>query len=286
MGVPVTAILGLGREVGDAIARRFSETGHSVLAADPSAERLATARNAVPDDVILHHGELFTRLGLRNAFTAAIEGFGRIDNAVIIPELEAPDTLLDFSTEKFDKAIAKSIRGTALALQVFAERIAEQEDLPTVGVERLRQKGTITFVLSYSAIASMPGQFTETISQGGVLGVMRAGAVDGLSIGYHVVKAESDRLSGTRRLIEVDLWEISVVTFPMLPAARVSAVKRGARPTTREFERWLMRDAGFSRMEARTIVHRGFKALEPRDAAAGDQALARAFRAASRLFTH
>ncbi|MFN4355977.1 HK97 family phage prohead protease [Parvibaculum sp.] len=119
-----------------------------------------------------------------------------------------------------------------------------------------------------------------------VLALMRAGAVDGLSIGYHVVKAESDRASGTRRLIEVDLWEISVVTFPMLPAARVSAVKRGTRPTTREFERWLMRDAGFSRMEARTIVHRGFKALEPRDAATGDQALARAFRAAARLFTH
>ncbi|MFN3626695.1 HK97 family phage prohead protease [Parvibaculum sp.] len=119
-----------------------------------------------------------------------------------------------------------------------------------------------------------------------VLALMRAGAVDGLSIGYHVVKAGTDRASGTRRLIEVDLWEISVVTFPMLPAARVSAVKRGTRPTTREFERWLMRDAGFSRMEARTIVHRGFKALEPRDAAAGDQALARAFRAAARLFTH
>ena len=119
-----------------------------------------------------------------------------------------------------------------------------------------------------------------------VLALMRAGAVDGLSIGYHVVKAESDRASGTRRLIEVDLWEISVVTFPMLPAARVSAVKRGGRPTTREFERWLMRDAGFSRMEARIIVDRGFKALAPRDAATGDQALARAFRAAARLFTH
>ena len=84
MGEPVTAILGLGREVGDAIARRFSETGHRVMAADPSAERLTTARNAVPEDVVLHHGELHTRLGLRNAFTAAVEGFGRIDNAVII----------------------------------------------------------------------------------------------------------------------------------------------------------------------------------------------------------
>ncbi|MEQ8379539.1 HK97 family phage prohead protease [Parvibaculum sp.] len=127
---------------------------------------------------------------------------------------------------------------------------------------------------------------TDVMRAREVLALMRAGAVDGLSIGYHVVKAESDRASGARRLHEVDLWEISVVTFPMLPAARVSAVK-GTRPTTREFERWLMQDAGFSRTEARTIVHRGFKALPaPREAgSASDQALARAFRAAARLFT-
>lgn len=58
-----------------------------------------------------------------------------------------------------------------------------------------------------------------------VLSLMRAGAIDGLSIGYHVVKAQSDKKTGLRRLMEVDLWEISVVTFPMLPGARVSAVK-------------------------------------------------------------
>lgn len=178
MGIPVTAILGLGREVGDAVARRFSETGHHVIAADPNAERLATAKNAVPDDVIFHHGEIYTRLGLRNAFTAALEGFGRIDNAVIIPEIEEADTVFDFAKDKFDKAMAKSTRGAALALQVFAERIALQDDLPSVGVERLRQKGTVTFVLSYSAIASMPGRFTESVSQGAVLSVMRAGAIE------------------------------------------------------------------------------------------------------------
>ncbi|KCZ91870.1 SDR family NAD(P)-dependent oxidoreductase [Hyphomonas johnsonii] len=178
MSEPVTAILGLGREVGDSIARRFSEQGHRVLAADPNPERLATARSAMPDDVILHQGELHTRLGLRNAFTAAIEGFGRIDNAVVIPQLEEPDTLMDFSAEKFDKAMARSIRGSALALRVFAERIIEQDDQPVAGVERLRQKGTVTFVLSYTAIASRPGIFSESIAQGGVLDVMRAGAIE------------------------------------------------------------------------------------------------------------
>lgn len=122
-----------------------------------------------------------------------------------------------------------------------------------------------------------------------VLSLMRAGAIDGLSIGYHVVRARTDAKTGLRRLIEVDLWEISVVTFPMLPAARISAVKAGARPSTREFERWLTQDAGFSRSEARTIIVAGYKALQPmRDARAGDAALdaemANAFRAAARIF--
>jgi uncharacterized protein len=58
-----------------------------------------------------------------------------------------------------------------------------------------------------------------------VLALMRAGALDGLSIGFRTVEGRSDPKSGVRRLSRVDLWEISVVTFPMLPEARVSAVK-------------------------------------------------------------
>lgn len=55
--------------------------------------------------------------------------------------------------------------------------------------------------------------------------LMREGAVDGLSIGFRTTKAATERGSGRRLLHEVDLWEISVVTFPMLPAARIGAVK-------------------------------------------------------------
>jgi HK97 family phage prohead protease len=60
-----------------------------------------------------------------------------------------------------------------------------------------------------------------------VLSLMRAGALDGLSIGYRTVRGRSDRKAGIRQLLEVDLWEISVVTFPMLPEARIEAVKGG-----------------------------------------------------------
>ena len=46
----------------------------------------------------------------------------------------------------------------------------------------------------------------------------RAGAMDGLSIGFRSVRAR--REGRLRVLVEVDLWEVSLVTFPMLPGAR------------------------------------------------------------------
>ncbi|WP_421724243.1 HK97 family phage prohead protease [Bauldia sp.] len=66
---------------------------------------------------------------------------------------------------------------------------------------------------------------TDVVKAREVLSLMRAGALDGLSIGYRTVRGRTDSKTGLRRLIEVDLWEISVVTFPMLPDARVAAVK-------------------------------------------------------------
>jgi HK97 family phage prohead protease len=72
------------------------------------------------------------------------------------------------------------------------------------------------------------GQLTTGVARAReVLSLMRAGALDGLSIGYRTVRGKTDRKTGNRSLIEVDLWEISVVTFPMLPEARVSHVKAG-----------------------------------------------------------
>jgi hypothetical protein len=52
--------------------------------------------------------------------------------------------------------------------------------------------------------------------------LLAAGAIDGLSIGYRTLKAQRDG-KGQRLLAEVELWEVSLVTFPMLPEARVSA---------------------------------------------------------------
>ena len=52
--------------------------------------------------------------------------------------------------------------------------------------------------------------------------LIAAGAIDGLSIGYRTVKATKND-KGQRLLTELELWEVSLVTFPMLPSARVAA---------------------------------------------------------------
>ena len=62
----------------------------------------------------------------------------------------------------------------------------------------------------------------------------RAGALDGLSIGFRAAKARRD--GRLRVLTQVELWEVSLVTFPMLPGARfrvASTVRNADEPSMR-----------------------------------------------------
>lgn len=68
------------------------------------------------------------------------------------------------------------------------------------------------------------------------LSLLKQGALDGLSIGYRTEIDRKDPETGLRRLERIDLWEISLVTFPLLPQARVRSVKAalaGYGPRTR-----------------------------------------------------
>jgi hypothetical protein len=53
-------------------------------------------------------------------------------------------------------------------------------------------------------------------------------ALDGLSIGFRTVFSNRDKASGVRRLHRIDLWEVSLVTFPMLANARIDRLKAEA----------------------------------------------------------
>lgn len=96
---------------------------------------------------------------------------------------------------------------------------------------------------------------------------LKAGALDGLSIGFRTKRARQGTKPGEprRTLEELDLVEVSVVTFPANPRARVGNVKATDIRTIRQFE-GLLRDVGFSHAAAKAIAADGFKALsEPRD---------------------
>lgn len=113
-----------------------------------------------------------------------------------------------------------------------------------------------------------------------VMSLMKAGALDGLSIGFKAIKAKRDARSGVRRLEKIDLWEISVVTFPMLPDARVASLKArpfaAGVPTARDVERWLTRDGGLTRGEARALMRDGVKGFQAlREAGLGESEAAR-----------
>jgi uncharacterized protein len=74
------------------------------------------------------------------------------------------------------------------------------------------------------------GRLSPEVQQAEELGrLLHDGAIDGLSIGFRAVLATRDRMTRERvtrrrRLMKVDLWEISLVTFPMLEGARVTAL--------------------------------------------------------------
>ena len=100
------------------------------------------------------------------------------------------------------------------------------------GVKLLWQHDAAQVIGSWLSIAEdsrglfVRGQLNLDVAKAReVYALMKDGAVDGLSIGFRTQKSVTDPATGVRRLQKVDLWEISIVTFPMLPNARVSSVK-------------------------------------------------------------
>jgi HK97 family phage prohead protease len=84
-----------------------------------------------------------------------------------------------------------------------------------IGVwDEVREDGTGLYV---------KGRILDGVEKGReAAALLAAGAIDGLSIGYRTLRAEKDG-KGQRLLSELELWEVSLVTFPMLPEARVAA---------------------------------------------------------------
>lgn len=93
--------------------------------------------------------------------------------------------------------------------------------------------------------------------------LLKAGAIDGLSIGYSTKKANQQG-NGVRELVEVELGEISIVTQPANERSVITSVKskldEGELPTLPEFEKFL-RESGFSKSQSVAIASKGLRPL-------------------------
>lgn len=92
-------------------------------------------------------------------------------------------------------------------------------------------------------------------------------AINGLSIGFTPIKHIIDKDTGKRTLLDIDLWETSLVTFPANEAARIEEVRamiRNGDAPARVVEE-VLRDAGFSIKQAKAIVASGLPSLRLRD---------------------
>jgi HK97 family phage prohead protease len=89
--------------------------------------------------------------------------------------------------------------------------------------------GVWTSILEDARGLKATGQLIlDTVKGRETYALLKAGALDGLSIGYRTKKDSFDRTKKVRMLNELELHEISIVTFPMLPSATISRVKHGS----------------------------------------------------------
>ncbi|WP_428141477.1 HK97 family phage prohead protease [Delftia acidovorans] len=111
--------------------------------------------------------------------------------------------------------------------------------------------------------------------------LLKLGALNGLSIGFVSKQWTYDRDTDVRTLTELDLWEVSLVTFPANGKARVTNVKAADDMAVPKDAERLLRDAGFSKSDATAFVSRVMRMGEARRESADSTAAA--IRAADRF---
>lgn len=169
----------------------------------------------------------------------------------------------------FSKSIARrGAKGVKMLYQHDAKQPIGVYDEITEDERGLRVKGRL-------ALGTQRGRE--------VYELMKMGAIDGLSIGYRVDAKgyDYDDKRKRRYLKSVDLMEISAVTFPMNPKARVQAVKSDR--TIREWESFLRDEGGLSRNEAKAGAAALTKTLDQRDVGEESSKLVEAMSALTKI---
>lgn len=110
------------------------------------------------------------------------------------------------------------------------------------------------------------GKISETVIGRDVMTLLRDGAIDSMSIGYSVVDKEYND-DGVRIIKDLDLYEVSLVNFPMNEKAVITGVKA----VDAKILESILREAGYSRSQAKAIANAGVSCLREVDQSESEQ---------------
>jgi HK97 family phage prohead protease len=113
------------------------------------------------------------------------------------------------------------------------------------------------------------GKISDTALGREAMTLLKDGVINAMSIGYSVKEADYND-HGVRVIEDLDLYEVSLVTFPMNEKARITGVKEDLL-TPRKVEE-VLREAGYSRSQAKAIANAGVKSLREVDSKQDSQA--------------
>lgn len=174
-----------------------------------------------------------------------------------------------YGEEVVSGAFKKSLRDWKKRKRVIPMLWQHQSDQPIGGWSDYEEDETGLKLIGQIDLETQRGREAWSAVKGGYVG--------GLSIGYFEIKADPwswDPSDTPRKLFELDLREISVVTFPALREASIDAVKaslaRGVPLTIRQFEGFLREKLGLSRSVAEEIARDGYTAWHQREVGTSD----------------
>lgn len=152
--------------------------------------------------------------------------------------------------DSYDEIVAPGAFAETLASGKMPSMLWQHRSGEPIGVYTSMEEDSIGLKVS--------GQLAMKTARGAeAYELLKMKAISGLSIGFVTREDSFDRVTGIRTLKKVDLWEVSLVTFPANDAARVQGVKAIEGMTTlSEIEDYLREAGGFSRSEAKCLIAR------------------------------
>src|SRR5215213_7075459 len=159
------AIIGGASGIGKAVAIGAAAQGASVVVLDanePAAQAVAASIAGAGSAAV----DIGDTASVAAAMDAIVRDRGRVDIVVCTPSINVRKSIVDYTSEDFDRVVAVNLRGTFNVLQATGRIMSAQRG------------GSIVFFSSIRSLVVEPGQSVYAMTKAGIAQLVRAGAAE------------------------------------------------------------------------------------------------------------